>query len=116
MKTIRNKTFKPLKITFSGGKVLHLGPVAATPIGAFSGAITNFTLGRRFTYKRTEVPAAGQAAPAADSVAPRPVPGFISAAGPPLHRPAAFRFTGAVTTNGLAAKQDCNMLLSLRDS
>lgn len=26
MKTIRNKTFKPLKITFSGGKVLHLGP------------------------------------------------------------------------------------------
>ena len=26
MKTIRNKTFKPLKISFSGGKVLHLGP------------------------------------------------------------------------------------------
>ncbi len=26
MKTILNKTFKPLKITFSGGKVLHLGP------------------------------------------------------------------------------------------
>ncbi len=26
MKTIRNKTFKPIKITFSGGKVLHLGP------------------------------------------------------------------------------------------
>ena len=26
MKTIRNKTFKPLKIKFSGGKVLHLGP------------------------------------------------------------------------------------------
>jgi hypothetical protein len=26
VKTIRNKTFKPLKITFSGGKVLHLGP------------------------------------------------------------------------------------------
>ncbi|HKB07024.1 MAG TPA: hypothetical protein VKF61_01955 [Candidatus Polarisedimenticolia bacterium] len=26
MKTIRNKTFKPLKLTFSGGKVLHLGP------------------------------------------------------------------------------------------
>ncbi len=26
MKTIRNKTFKPLKIAFSGGKVLHLGP------------------------------------------------------------------------------------------
>ena len=26
MKTIRNKTFKPLRIAFSGGKVLHLGP------------------------------------------------------------------------------------------
>ena len=26
MKTVRNKTFKPLKLTFSGGKVLHLGP------------------------------------------------------------------------------------------
>ena len=26
MKTIRNKTFKPLKLTFSGGKILHLGP------------------------------------------------------------------------------------------
>jgi hypothetical protein len=26
VKTIRNKTFKPLKISFSGGKVLHLGP------------------------------------------------------------------------------------------
>jgi putative flippase GtrA len=44
-----------------GVEVLHLSPVAATPFGAFSGAITNFTLGRRFTYKRTEVPARGQA-------------------------------------------------------
>ena len=26
MKTIRNKTFKPVKLTFSDGKVLHLGP------------------------------------------------------------------------------------------
>ena len=26
MKTIRNKTFKPLKLTFAAGKVLHLGP------------------------------------------------------------------------------------------
>jgi putative flippase GtrA len=44
-----------------GVEVLHLGPVAATPIGAFSGAVTNFTLGRRFTYRRTEAPAVGQA-------------------------------------------------------
>jgi hypothetical protein len=26
VKTIRNKTFKPIKMTFSAGKVLHLGP------------------------------------------------------------------------------------------
>jgi hypothetical protein len=26
VKTIRNKTLKPLRISFSGGKVLHLGP------------------------------------------------------------------------------------------
>jgi len=44
-----------------GVEVLHLRPVAATPIGALAGAITNFTLGRRFTYKRTDVGAAGQA-------------------------------------------------------
>jgi putative flippase GtrA len=44
-----------------GVEVLHLGPVAATPIGAFLGAVTNFTLGRRFTYRRTEAPAVGQA-------------------------------------------------------
>jgi putative flippase GtrA len=44
-----------------GVEVLHLPPVAATPIGAFCGAVTNFTLGRRFTYRRTDVPAAGQA-------------------------------------------------------
>jgi len=44
-----------------GVEVLHLGPVAATPLGALSGAITNFTLGRRFTYKTTDVPAPSQA-------------------------------------------------------
>jgi putative flippase GtrA len=44
-----------------GVEVLHLRPVAATAMGAFSGGITNFTLGRRFTYKRTDVPARGQA-------------------------------------------------------
>jgi putative flippase GtrA len=38
-----------------------LGPVAATPIGAFSGAVVNFTLGRWFTYKTTEVSAPRQA-------------------------------------------------------
>jgi putative flippase GtrA len=43
-----------------GVEVLSLAPVAATPIGAFAGATTNFVLGRRFTYRRTDVPATGQ--------------------------------------------------------
>jgi putative flippase GtrA len=38
-----------------------LSPVAATPLGALSGAVTNFTLGRRFTYKRSDVPIPSQA-------------------------------------------------------
>ena len=42
-------------------ELLHLSPVAATPLGALSGAVTNFTLGRRFTYKTTDVPAPSQA-------------------------------------------------------
>lgn len=32
MKTIRNKTLKPLRITFSGGKVLPLGPAKTAQI------------------------------------------------------------------------------------
>jgi putative flippase GtrA len=42
-------------------ELLGLGPVAATPLGALSGALTNFTLGRRFTYRTTDVPAPSQA-------------------------------------------------------
>jgi putative flippase GtrA len=42
-------------------EALRIGPVRATAIGAFSGAVTNFTLGRRFTYRRTDVPAPHQA-------------------------------------------------------
>ena len=44
-----------------GVEVVHLTPVVATPFGALAGAVTNFSLGRRFTYKRTDVPARGQA-------------------------------------------------------
>jgi len=44
-----------------GVELVHLSPVAATPIGAFAGAVTNFILGRRFTYQRTDVPARAQA-------------------------------------------------------
>jgi putative flippase GtrA len=42
-------------------ELLGLSPVAATPFGALTGAVTNFTLGRRFTYKTTDVPAHSQA-------------------------------------------------------
>jgi len=34
-----------------GVELVHLGPVAATPIAAFAGGVTNFTLNRRFTYR-----------------------------------------------------------------
>jgi putative flippase GtrA len=37
-----------------------LGPVPATAIGAFAGAVTNFTLGRVFTYRATDAAVAGQ--------------------------------------------------------
>ena len=42
-------------------EVLRVSPVAATAVGALCGAVTNFTLGRRFTYKKTDVPVEGQA-------------------------------------------------------
>ena len=37
-----------------------LGPVPATPIAAFAGAVTNFTLNRSFTYRATQNPLRGQ--------------------------------------------------------
>jgi putative flippase GtrA len=35
-------------------------PVGATAVGAFCGAVTNFTLGRVFTYRVTDAPVVGQ--------------------------------------------------------
>ena len=37
-----------------------LGPVAATPIAAFAGAVTNFTMNRHFTYRATASPMRNQ--------------------------------------------------------
>ena len=37
-------------------ELTRLGPVAATPIAAFAGAVTNFTLNRRFTYRANNRP------------------------------------------------------------
>jgi putative flippase GtrA len=41
-------------------EIVHLTTVAATAIGALCGAVTNFTLGRMFTYKATHEPVFGQ--------------------------------------------------------
>lgn len=40
--------------------VLGLGPVNGTVVGATCGAVTNFTLGRYFTFRRTEAAAHSQ--------------------------------------------------------
>jgi putative flippase GtrA len=37
-----------------------LSPVAATPIAAFAGAVTNFTVNRRFTYRAVHNPLRSQ--------------------------------------------------------
>jgi putative flippase GtrA len=39
----------------------HLDPVPATALGATTGALTNFTLGRVYTYRATDHPVGGQA-------------------------------------------------------
>jgi putative flippase GtrA len=41
-------------------ELLHVGPVAATPIAAFAGAVTNFTMNRNFTYRAAGRPIRGQ--------------------------------------------------------
>jgi putative flippase GtrA len=41
-------------------ELAHLGPVAATPIAAFAGGATNFTVNRRFTYRAQSAPLHGQ--------------------------------------------------------
>jgi putative flippase GtrA len=41
-------------------EVAHLTTVASTALGALCGAITNFTLGRLFTYKATDASVVGQ--------------------------------------------------------
>jgi putative flippase GtrA len=43
-----------------GVEIAHLGPVAATPIAAFAGAVTNFTLNRNFTYRAGDKAIQGQ--------------------------------------------------------
>jgi putative flippase GtrA len=41
-------------------ELLGLAPVPATVVGALTGAVTSFTLGRLFTYRAREVSVAGQ--------------------------------------------------------
>jgi len=41
-------------------EVAGMGPVPATAVGAFAGAVTSFTMGRHFTYRVADVPARAQ--------------------------------------------------------
>ena len=41
-------------------ELTRLGPVAATPIAAFAGAVTNFTMNRNFTYRAGQGSIRGQ--------------------------------------------------------
>jgi putative flippase GtrA len=41
-------------------ELVGIGPVAATPIAAFAGAVTNFTLNRSFTYRAGHKAIGGQ--------------------------------------------------------
>ena len=74
MKTILNKTYRPLKIIFAGGKVLHLGP-------GKSGQIPDAALEQKSVQallRATTIEVLGDAAPQtpgapADGAAPREV-------------------------------------------
>ena len=47
-------------VMISAVELAGIGPVAATPIAAFAGAVTNFTLNRNFTYNAAQNPIRGQ--------------------------------------------------------
>jgi len=53
-------TIVDYSIMVSAVEFAHLGPVAATPIAAFAGAVTNFTMNRTFTYRAADRPMRGQ--------------------------------------------------------
>ena len=47
-------------VMISAVEFVGIGPVAATPMAAFAGAVTNFTLNRNFTYEAAQNPIGGQ--------------------------------------------------------
>jgi putative flippase GtrA len=47
-------------VMISAVEFVGIGPVPATPIAAFAGAVTNFTLNRNFTYQAAQNPIGGQ--------------------------------------------------------
>lgn len=53
-------TFVDYSVMVGVVELTRLGPVAATPIAAFCGAVTNFTINRTFTYRATQNPMRGQ--------------------------------------------------------
>jgi putative flippase GtrA len=48
-------------VMIGGVELAGVRPVPATALGAFVGAVTNFALGRWFTYRAGDAPVAGQA-------------------------------------------------------
>jgi putative flippase GtrA len=49
-------TIADYSVMVAAVELVGIGPVAATPIAAFAGGVTNFTVNRRFTYRATQGP------------------------------------------------------------
>jgi putative flippase GtrA len=83
-------------------EVVKLSTVAATAIGALCGAVTNFTLGRIFTYKATDVPVFGQTARYA----------LVSGAGLGLNAAGEYLFNMVLGLQYLAARVITSIIVS----
>ena len=53
-------TIADYSVMLTAVELVGIGPVAATPIAAFAGGVTNFTVNRRFTYRAQSVPVQSQ--------------------------------------------------------
>ena len=49
-------TIADYSVMVAAVELVGIGPAAATPIAAFAGGVTNFTVNRRFTYRATQGP------------------------------------------------------------
>ena len=53
-------TVADYSVMITAVELVGIGPVAATPMAAFAGGVTNFTVNRRFTYRAESAPLRGQ--------------------------------------------------------